>query len=256
MELAAARSLRRAVLAVAVVAATFSIGASRASALPGLGLPAQLPVLGLHVNLPCDNPLNHGLVGRVLGAAHLLASDQVRCFAQALGARGPQIMAGPTGYGPAQIQAAYKLKGLSSAGRTVAIVDAYNDPNAESDLATYRQAYGLQPCTTANGCFKKVNQQGSASPLPAGDYGWATEISLDLDAVSAACPDCHILLVEANSANTADLMAAEDTAVKSGAAAVSNSWGGNEDSTITGLTATSTTAGSRSRRARAIRGTA
>jgi subtilase family serine protease len=212
------------------------MGASRASALPGLGLPARLPVLGLHVDLPCSNPLNHGLVGRVLAAAHVLARNQARCFAQAIGDRGPQIMAGPTGYGPAQIQAAYKLKGLSSGGRTVAVVDAFNDPNAESDLATYRQAYGLTPCTTANGCFKKVNQNGATSPLPAGDPGWATEISLDLDAVSAACPDCHILLVEANSASTADLMAAEDiaTAPSSNAAAVSNSWGGGEDSSILG----------------------
>jgi subtilase family serine protease len=170
----------------------------------------------------------------VLGAAHVLARNQARCFAQAIGDRGPQIMAGPTGYGPAQIQAAYKLNGLSSGGKTVAIVDAFNDPNAEADLATYRNAYGLTPCTTANSCFKKVNQNGAASPLPAGDYGWATEISLDLDTVSAACPDCHILLVEANSASTADLMAAEDiaTAATSKAAAVSNSWGGAEDSSI------------------------
>jgi subtilase family serine protease len=212
------------------------MGASRASALPGLGLPAHLPVLGLHVDLPCANPLNHGLVGRVLGAAHVLARNQVRCFAQAIGDRGPQIMAGPTGYGPAQIQAAYKLKGLSSGGKTVAIVDAFNDPNAEADLATYRKTYGLPACTTANGCFKQVNQNGAASPLPAGDTGWATEISLDLDTVSATCPDCHILLVEANSASTADLMAAEDvaTGASSGAAAVSDSWGGAEDSTILG----------------------
>jgi subtilase family serine protease len=116
---------------------------------------------------------------------------------------------------------------------TVAIVDAYDDPNAESNLAVYRSTFGLAPCTTANGCFKKVNQNGATSPLPAGDYGWAEEISLDLDAVSAACPDCHILLVEANSPSTADLMAAEDTAANPArAAAVSNSWGGSEDNTI------------------------
>jgi hypothetical protein len=82
----------------------------------------------------------------------------------------------------------------------VAIVDAYDDPYAESELATYRSQFGLPPCTTANGCFKKVNQNGATSPLPAADSGWAVEIALDLAMVSAICPSCNILLVEANSA--------------------------------------------------------
>ena len=143
------------------------------------------------------------------------------------------MMAGPTGLGPSQIQSAYKLGGLSSGGKTVAIVDAYNDPKAASDLAKFRSTYGLPACTTANGCFKQVNEKGATSPLPSGDYGWAEEDSLDLDAVSSACPDCKILLVEASSANTADLVAAEDTAAKAaGVASVSNSWGGSEDSSI------------------------
>jgi subtilase family serine protease len=172
----------------------------------------------------------------VLGAVAVSAGGPLRCFAQAISnwqGLGPQIMAGPTGLGPTQIQSAYKLKGLSSSGRTVAIVDAYDDPHAASDLATFRSTYGLPACTTANGCFKKINQNGATSPLPAGDYGWATEISLDLDAVSAACPSCHIVLVEANSANTSDLVKAEDTAAATrGVVSVSNSWGGTEDSTI------------------------
>jgi subtilase family serine protease len=141
-------------------------------------------------------------------------------------------MTGPVGLGPAQIQSAYRLSGLTSGGRTVAIVDAYNDPNAESDLATFRRTYGLSACTTANGCFKKINQNGAASPLPASDYGWSEEISLDLDAVSSACPDCHILLVEANSPNAPDLNTAEDTAAATpGVAAISNSYGGGESTT-------------------------
>ena len=113
-------------------------------------------------------------------------------------------------------------------------MDAYNDPNAASDLATYRKAYGLPACTVANGCFKQVNQNGATSPLPAGDYGWAEEESLDLDAISAACPTCHILLVEANSANTSDLATAENTAAKTaGVSAISNSYGGSESSSET-----------------------
>jgi subtilase family serine protease len=136
------------------------------------------------------------------------------------------------GYGPTQIQSAYKLAGLHANGRTVAIVDAFDDPKAEADLGAFRKAYGLAACTTANGCFRKVNENGTASPLPAGDYGWAEEISLDLDAVSSACPDCHILLVEANSATDADLLTGVDSAVRLGAVAVSNSYGGAEDSSV------------------------
>jgi subtilase family serine protease len=114
----------------------------------------------------------------------------------------------------------------------VAIVDAYNDPNAESDLGVYRAAYGLPACTTANGCFRKVDENGGTS-YPSGDTGWAEEISLDLDMVSAVCPDCHILLVEANSNSLSDLLIAENRAAAMGASAISNSWGANEFSTET-----------------------
>ncbi len=137
----------------------------------------------------------------------------------------PDGATGPTGYGPSQIRAAYKLTGTSARGRTVAVVDAYDDPRAEADLAVYRRTFGLPDCTAANGCLRTVNQRGASSPRPAVDYGWAEEISLDLDAVSATCPDCHILLVEADSPSPAALMAAVDTAVRLGASAVSNSYG-------------------------------
>jgi subtilase family serine protease len=168
------------------------------------------------------------------GCAATPASHAARCFgAVEIGTAKPNLKTSPTGLGPAQIQSAYKLAGLTSGGRTVAIVDAYDDPKAESDLATYRSHYGLPPCTTANGCFRKVNQNGAASPLPANDYGWSMEISLDLDAVSAACADCHILLVEANSNANAALYAAVDTATRMGASAISNSYGGSEASSET-----------------------
>jgi hypothetical protein len=200
-------------LCVAGVCATF--GVSGASALPGVGRAARLPVRGSSVNLGCANPANHNVSGQVLAAADPAIGGSLRCFAQAIrppDQADPQLMAGPTGLGPSQIQSAYKLSGLNAAGRTVAIVDAYDDPNAASDLNTFRQAYGLPACTTANGCFKKVNQNGAARPLPAGDYGWAEEESLDLDAVSSACPTCHVLLVEANSASTSALSKAENSA--------------------------------------------
>jgi hypothetical protein len=105
-----------------------------------------------------------------------------------------------------------------------------DDPNAESDLATYRSTFGLPACTTANGCFRKVNQNGAASPLPATDTGWAAEISLDVDMVSAVCPSCHILLVEASTASLANLGTGVNTAVALGAKYVSNSYGGGDSS--------------------------
>jgi subtilase family serine protease len=132
------------------------------------------------------------------------------------------------GLTPCDLRGAYALpSSAAGAGETVAIVDAYNDPNAEADLGTYRAAYGLSACTTTNGCFHKVDQNGGAN-YPSANTGWAEEISLDLDMVSAACPNCHILLVEANSNNLSDLLTAEQAAAALGANAISNSWAANE----------------------------
>ena len=146
---------------------------------------------------------------------------------------------GPTGvgYGPPSLQKAYKLPSKTAgAGESVAVIDAYNDPNAVADLATYRQAWGQSACntTTQAGCLTVTNQKGKASPLPAnsGTTGWATEESLDVDMVSAICPKCHIYLVEANSASIANLGTAVNAAVTVlGADFVSNSYGGPESST-------------------------
>jgi subtilase family serine protease len=142
---------------------------------------------------------------------------------------GPSASALPSGYGPADLRSAYNLTANGSAAMTIAIIDAYDDPTAESDLATYRSTFGLPACTTANGCFQKVNQNGNSSPLPRTDAGWAGEISLDIDMVSATCPNCHILLVEANSPTIGNLGTAVNTAVNMGAKFVSNSYGGPEN---------------------------
>ena len=114
----------------------------------------------------------------------------------------------------------------AGAGKTIAIVDAYDDPTAESDLAVFSSQYGLPACTTANGCFKKVNQTGGTS-YPRKDAGWALEISLDVQWAHAIAPGAKILLVEASSNSFANLLAAEDYA-KTHAQYVSNSWGGCE----------------------------
>jgi subtilase family serine protease len=134
---------------------------------------------------------------------------------------------------PAQLKDAYKLTGTSSGGRTVAIVDAYGYPGLAADLATYRSYFGLPACTTASGCLTIKDQTGGTS-LPRFDTGWAGEQALDVDAVSAICPDCKILVVQAKSASIADLGTAVSTAAKqAGVVAVSNSYGGGDLSDAT-----------------------
>jgi subtilase family serine protease len=133
-----------------------------------------------------------------------------------------------SGKSPADIQSAYKVAGLSSGGRTVAIVDAYGYPNAARDLAVYRSQWGLPACTVANGCLRIINQTGGTS-LPRFDVGWAGEQALDLDAVSATCPDCKIVLVQATSASLVNLGTAVNTAARQpGVVAISNSYGGGD----------------------------
>ena len=138
-------------------------------------------------------------------------------------------MALPFGLGPADLASAYKVTSGGSAAITIAIVDAYGYANAESDLSTYRNMYGLPACTTANGCFTKVDQNGGTS-YPAYNAGWAGEQALDLDMVSALCPNCKILLVQANSAYNSDLAFAVSRAAQLGAHAISNSYSSAESS--------------------------
>ena len=134
------------------------------------------------------------------------------------------------GFAPKDLRSAYNLPSTGGSGQTIAIVDAFDDPNAESDLKTYRSHYGLSECTTANGCFKKVNQKGETKNYPVGESGWSVEISLDLDMASAICPECHILLVEGTSNSFANLATAEDEAATLNATEISNSWGGGDTS--------------------------
>ena len=154
---------------------------------------------------------------------------------KSLGAIGPDAAPTGDGYGPSTLQAAYSLpSSTDGSGETVAVVDAYNDPDAAADLATYRSDWGLPAC--GSGCFSVVNENGATSPLPsnAGTNGWDVEESLDVDMVSSACPLCHIILVEASSASNADLGTAVNSAVSLGADFVSNSYGGSESSSDNG----------------------
>ena len=140
----------------------------------------------------------------------------------------PKASSSPTGVSPAVIKSAYGFSTSSTAGagKTIAIVDAYDDPNIESDLNVFSQKFGLPACTTANGCFKKVNQTGGTK-YPRANSGWALEIALDVEWVHAIAPGAKILLVEASSNSFTNLLTAEDYA-KAHAQYVSNSWGGSE----------------------------
>src|SRR3954463_15232347 len=196
--------MRRVLLAALVPLALF--GSSIAGAGNGNGLPAGHK--DKNVCAKANGPNVAGCDAKVVTLA-----DGVTPFATT----------GPTGYSPAQLQDAYKLSGATGSA-TVAIVDAYANPNVVSDLAASREQFKLPPCGA--GCFTVVNQNGQTSPLPTGNVGWGQEINLDVEMASAICPNCHILLVEANSNSFADLGAAVNTAARTpGVVAISNSYG-------------------------------
>ncbi|HEX3651433.1 MAG TPA: S53 family peptidase [Rhizomicrobium sp.] len=157
------------------------------------------------------------------------------CHAKVVTDSAGHILAGQhpplSGYSPSSLRSAYKITGNGSASTIIAIVDAYGYTNAEKDLGVYRQQYGLQACTTSNGCFKKLNQNGQQGSYPAQNTGWAQESALDLDMASAMCPGCKIYLIEANTSSYSNLATAENTAANQGAHAISNSYGGGESGT-------------------------
>jgi hypothetical protein len=213
-----------AVLLLALVAGliTSSAPAAHASQQTGTARAGHDPAGYRHV---CSAPTRHR------AACMLLIPVTAQAHPQP--AEHPDDAPQGVGYGPDDLQDAYNLAAAAATdggGETVAIVDAYDDPAIASDLDTYRSAWGLPACDA--GCFTKVNQEGQASPLPAGagSNGWDLEESADVDMVSAICPLCHILLVEADSDHEGDVAAAANTAVALGAKFVSNSYGIPESS--------------------------
>jgi subtilase family serine protease len=192
---------------VAVAALALAPGAASAASVPQK---PQRPV--------CPGPV-------AIGAA--------RCNAHVVtdGHGTPQTSTTPKGYGPEQFHVGYglPLTTSSSSSQTIAIVDAYNDPNIASDLNTYSSQFHLPLCNSTNPCFQKVNQSGNpAGPFPSTSSGWALEIALDVEAAHATCQNCKILLVEANSSSLSNLEAAVRTAANKGATEISNSYGGSE----------------------------
>jgi subtilase family serine protease len=133
----------------------------------------------------------------------------------------------PAGYGPSQLRSAYKITTSGSSSTLVAVVSAYNYTTAEADLAIYRAQFGLPACRSSTGCFRKVDQNGGTS-FPGPNDSWNREAALDLEMVSAMCPNCKLVLVEATEASFADLAAAVNEAAKLGAHVITNSYGGEE----------------------------
>ncbi|MCW2786858.1 MAG: peptidase [Marmoricola sp.] len=205
---------------IAVIAAGLGAGLSTASAAPsGLGL------FKWHGHQVCTTT---PAPGHAACHAEILVNSQGTALASAT----PPATALTAG----QLENAYKLTGLTSGGRTIAIVDAYGYPNLERDLGVFRAQFGLPACTKANGCLRILNQSGGAPNAlsPAFNAGWGGEQALDVQAVSAACPDCKIVMVEANNTSFASLGAAENTAAKQpGVVAISNSYGGGDSSDAT-----------------------
>lgn len=135
------------------------------------------------------------------------------------------------GYTPAQLRGAYNLASASVSGghgATVAIVTAYSYPTAAKDLAAYRAHFQLPACTTATGCLRILNEHGGTAGLPSPNASWAHSDATALDAISALCPNCHLMLVEAASNSYADLGTAENTAAAKGARYVLNPWNAPE----------------------------
>jgi len=209
----------RAGLLLAIVVVAGSIAGGRLAR--AAGSPPIVNVGGVRVQRACSEAADPGFASCF---AERVVEGQVPASQSA-----DATAAAVSGYGPADLQSAYALPSGLGAGKTVAIVDAYDLPTAESDLVAYRSQFGLPPCTTANGCFRKINQNGGTTP-PSANSGWGQEIALDIDMVSAICPQCKILLVEASSASIANLGTAVNQAVGQGAVAVSNSYGGSESS--------------------------
>ncbi len=159
--------------------------------------------------------------------------DAFRCFARVVvDSQGkPQTSTKPAGYGPFEFRGAYGLSGTASGNPTIAIVDAYDNPNILSDLSIYSSTFGiptLPSCSvSASPCLRKVDQNGGTN-YPRTDSGWALETALDVEVAHAICQNCNILLVEANSASYSDLMTAVARAQAMGANVISNSYGSIE----------------------------
>src|SRR5436853_1795562 len=144
-----------------------SFAARFAIAIAGISVIGSVPILAT----PAAANATHARSSRIVCGS--VAAGYARCFAHEVDDSRPNAYGSPSGYNPPDLQSAYSLPSSSAgSGQTVAIVDAFDDPRAASDLNTYRNRFGLPACTTSNGCFRKVNQNGGTK-YPRGNIGWA-----------------------------------------------------------------------------------
>jgi hypothetical protein len=210
-----------AIVASTVVAATVVAGSGPAAAatrLGGTGVPG-----GGFIRPPCA-------VAGTRSEQCFLEYRPQTAVNRAISAGQAGSAASPRGWSPADLRAAYKLPAQRQSSQTVAVSIAYNTPGLAHYLAVYRAHYGLPPCTVASGCFRQVNQDGKASPLPPSgvNTGWDLEITLDVSMISVACPYCHIVVVEAKNDYDTNLASTDVTAARLGAQVISNSYGTQE----------------------------
>jgi hypothetical protein len=211
-------------IAIAAGAALIALGALTA-AVPGAATAGTVPVAAARAACPVARPGQERCL--TLYAPQIAVNRAIA--EKAAGLRVPPRSTTPKGWGAQAIESAYRLPLGQGKGQTIGIVDAFSTPHLAADLGVYRKQYGLSPCMTASGCLRIVNQQGKASPLPRPDpLGWGVEETLDVSMVSAACPRCKIVVVEAKTPSFANLAAAELAAVRLGAQVISNSYGGRE----------------------------
>jgi hypothetical protein len=222
------RATMRAASAVMLVSGLLSVPASAAQADV-----SPLPASNYSVRSACSTPAP----GRAscLAVQLLPVTAAARAHDRPLGlssqrplAAGASAAEGAYGLRPWDFHRAYLLPSNAPSAQTIGIVDAYDDPSAEHDLAVYDREFGLPECTTANGCFSKINQNGGTSPLPAVSSEWSMEVALDVETAHAICQNCRIVLVEAESNSDAALEAAENRAALAGATEITNSWGAAE----------------------------
>jgi subtilase family serine protease len=138
----------------------------------------------------------------------------------------PIYLGTPVGLTPANIHTLYDFPATASSsggkGQTIALIEAYDDPNIEADLAIFDMQFGLPACTTVNRCFKKISATGV---VPKVNAGWSLETSLDVEWAHAIAPQASILLVEAASDSLTDLLRAVVVAAEQKANVISMSWG-------------------------------
>ncbi len=172
-----------------------------------------------------------GLARDARPACEAGGTHRYRCFTliERSGRRALTRAGDPAGWGALDLRDAYDLTTLGDASQTVAVVVAFDYPSAEADLNKYRRQFGLPACTSATGCFTKINQNGRTTHYPYADQGWALEAALDLQMISASCPRCKIVLVEAKIPVTGALNQATDAAVAAGADVINHSYGIQEN---------------------------